>query len=131
MRDKIQINSRVLQSLNQLQRKMKKGSNSRKEEEGRCHERRDDCGRVGCSRSASRAHGHHSPPYSEIICYASKYPISSPEVSPVRHQRRKQEIDSFHGELTKLKPCSFDGEREMEDDVEAWLLGLRRYSSVA
>jgi hypothetical protein len=27
----------------------------------------------------------------------------------------------------KLKPPSFDAEGEREDDVEAWLLGLRRY----
>ena len=27
----------------------------------------------------------------------------------------------------KLNPPSFDGEREREDDVEAWLLGLQRY----
>jgi hypothetical protein len=35
------------------------------------------------------------------------------------------------GELRKLKTPSFDGEREREDDVEAWFLGLRRYFSVA
>jgi hypothetical protein len=29
--------------------------------------------------------------------------------------------------MRKLMPPSFDGEREREDDVEAWLLGLRRY----
>jgi hypothetical protein len=33
----------------------------------------------------------------------------------------------LQGELRKLKPPSFDGEREREDDVEAWFLGLRRY----
>jgi hypothetical protein len=48
-------------------------------------------------------------------------------LSPVRQQRRKQEVDSLQGELRKLKPLSFDGEREREDDVEAWLLRLRRY----
>jgi hypothetical protein len=48
-------------------------------------------------------------------------------VSPVRHQIRKQEIDSFQGEIRKLKTPSFNGEREREDDVEAWLLGLKRY----
>jgi hypothetical protein len=78
MREKNQINYRVFQSLNQLQRQMKKGSNSRQEEEGRCHERRDDRGRVGYSRSASRAHGQHSPPYSERNFNASEDPISSP-----------------------------------------------------
>ena len=33
----------------------------------------------------------------------------------------------MQGEMRKLKPPSFEGEREREDDVEAWLLGLRRY----
>jgi hypothetical protein len=51
-------------------------------------------------------------------------------VSPVRQQRRKQEVDSLQGELRKLKPPSFDGEREREDDVEAWFLGLRKYFQV-
>jgi hypothetical protein len=50
-------------------------------------------------------------------------------VSPVRQKRRKQEADSLQGEMRKVKPPSFDGEREREDDVEAWLLGLRRFFS--
>jgi hypothetical protein len=48
-------------------------------------------------------------------------------VSPVRHQRRKQKIYTFQGDLRKIKPPSFDAEREREDDVEAWLLWLSRY----
>jgi hypothetical protein len=48
-------------------------------------------------------------------------------VSHVRHQRRKQEVNSLQGELRKLKPPSFGSEREREDDVEAWLLWLRGY----
>jgi hypothetical protein len=48
-------------------------------------------------------------------------------VSHVRHQRRRHELDSLQGESRKLKPPSFDGEREREDDVEAWLLGIMRY----
>jgi hypothetical protein len=48
-------------------------------------------------------------------------------VSPVRHQRTIHELDSLQGELRNLKPPSFDGEREREDDVEAWFLGLGRY----
>jgi FtsZ-binding cell division protein ZapB len=90
MREKIQINAQVLHILNQFQRKTKKGSNSRQEEEGRCHERRDYHGRVGYSRSASRARGHHSPPYSERNFYALDDPIRSLEVFHVKHQRRKQ-----------------------------------------
>jgi hypothetical protein len=48
-------------------------------------------------------------------------------VSPIRHQRRKQEVDSLQGEMRKLKPHSFEGEREREDDVKAWFLRIRRY----
>jgi FtsZ-binding cell division protein ZapB len=56
VKEKSQINARV------LQRKMKKGSKSIQEEEGKYHERRNDHGRDVYSISASRAHGHHSPP---------------------------------------------------------------------
>jgi hypothetical protein len=47
-------------------------------------------------------------------------------VSPVRH-RRRLESDNLQGEMTKLKPSSFDGEREREDDAETWLLGITKY----
>jgi hypothetical protein len=36
-------------------------------------------------------------------------------------------LDNFQGDLRKLKPPSFDAEREREYDVEAWFLGLMRY----
>jgi hypothetical protein len=36
-------------------------------------------------------------------------------------------MEVFQGELRKLKPPSFDGEGEREDDVEAWLLGIMKY----
>jgi hypothetical protein len=48
-------------------------------------------------------------------------------VSHVRHQRRRHELENLKGELMKLKPPSFVGEREREDDVEAWFLGVKRY----
>jgi hypothetical protein len=127
MREKNQINSQVMQSLNQLQRKTKNGSNSKHEEEGRYHEIRDNYKRVVYSRSARRIHRHHSPPYSARKFYASEDSISSLHVSHIRHQRRRHELDSLKGELRKLKLPSFDGESEREDDVETWLLGLRRY----
>jgi hypothetical protein len=106
---------------------MNKGSNSRQEEEGRCHERRYEHGRVGYSIIYIRDYGNHSPPYIEINFYASEDPVRSLEVSPVRHQRRKQEVDSLQGEMRNLKTPSFEGEREREDDDEAWFLGIRRY----
>jgi hypothetical protein len=45
----------------------------------------------------------------------------------VRHQRRRHQLDSLEGELRKIKPPSFDGEREREHDVESWFLGHVRY----
>jgi hypothetical protein len=36
-------------------------------------------------------------------------------------------VDSLKGEMRKLNPPSFDGEKKREDDVEAWFLGLKRY----
>jgi hypothetical protein len=116
-----------MQILNQIQRKTKNGSNSKQEEEGSCHERRDDHRRDGYSRSARKTHINHSPPYSARKFYASEDSISSPKVSLIRHQIRRHELDSLQGEPRKLKPPSFDGEREREDDAEAWFLGLRRY----
>jgi len=64
--------------INQLHRHAKKGSISRHEEGGKQHERRDDCGRVGYSKSARKTHRHHSPPYSTRNLYASEDSISSP-----------------------------------------------------
>jgi hypothetical protein len=48
-------------------------------------------------------------------------------VSLVRHQRRRHELDNLQGELRKINPPSFDGEKEMEDDDEACILGIGRY----
>jgi hypothetical protein len=36
-------------------------------------------------------------------------------------------LDSLQGESRKIKPPSFDGERERDDDDESWFLGLTRY----
>jgi len=36
-------------------------------------------------------------------------------------------LDGLQKELMKLKPPSFDGEIEREDDVESRLLGIRKY----
>jgi hypothetical protein len=108
-----------------LHGKAKNGPDSRQEEEGRYHERRDNYRRAGHSISVSRTHRHNSPSYSIRIFYAYEDSISSLEVSPVRHQRRRHELGNLQGELRKLKLSSFDGERERVDDVEAWLLGIR------
>jgi hypothetical protein len=37
----------------------------------------------------------------------------------------------LYGEIRKLMPPSFDGERERKDDVEAWLLVIKKYLLVS
>jgi hypothetical protein len=107
---------------------MKNGSSSRYEEGGRVHSRRENHGRSRHSRSATRTQRHHySPTHSVRKPYASEESQSSPEVSPFRHQRRRYEKNHLQGELRKIKPPTFDGENKMGEDVEAWLLGIRKY----
>jgi hypothetical protein len=97
IREKNQINAQVMKILNQLQWKTKNGSNSKQEDEGRCHERRYDNKRTGYSRSSIKNHRNHSPPYSSRKFHAFEYSLSSPEVSHVRNQRRRHELDSLQG----------------------------------
>ena len=78
MREKNQINDQVMQILNHMHRKMDNGSNSKQDEEGRCHERRDDCRKTGYSRSARKNHRHHSSPYPTRKFYSYEDSKSSP-----------------------------------------------------
>jgi hypothetical protein len=36
-------------------------------------------------------------------------------------------VDELKGEMNKIKPPTFDGEHKKEEDVETWLLGMRKY----
>jgi hypothetical protein len=36
-------------------------------------------------------------------------------------------VDELKGEMNKIKPPTFDGEHNKEEDVETWLLGMRKY----
>jgi hypothetical protein len=36
-------------------------------------------------------------------------------------------MDELKGEMNKIKPPTFDGEHKKEEDVETWLLGMRKY----
>ena len=78
--------------------------------------------------SAYRYHKHHyspSPPRKDY--YPSEGPMRNLEVSLVRHQRRRYEKEELHRNLKKIKPPTFDGENKRCEDVESWLLGMRRY----
>jgi hypothetical protein len=73
----------------------------------------------GRSRSGSRHH-HHSQRNSNKREQSSSIP------SPLRKHRRSR-VDELKGEMNKIKPPTFDGEHKKDEDVETWLLGMRKY----
>jgi hypothetical protein len=36
-------------------------------------------------------------------------------------------IDELHGEMNKIKPHTFDYDHKKDEDVETYLLGMRKY----
>jgi len=48
-------------------------------------------------------------------------------VSLIRKQRRRFEVDDLQGELSKIKPPTFDGDHKKYEDAKTWLLGMRKY----
>jgi hypothetical protein len=76
----------------------------------------------GRSRSVSRHH-HHSQWKSKRRAHS----ISSP--SPVGKNRRSR-VDELKGEMNNIKSPTFDGEHKKDEDVDTWLLGMRKYFQV-
>jgi len=37
-------------------------------------------------------------------------------------------VDELHGEMNKIKPPTFDGEYTKDEDVDTWLLGMKKIS---
>jgi hypothetical protein len=102
----------MLKSLERIERKMEKESDTSKTGSRRTAERKRR------SRSGSR-HCHHSPNHSD------KEAHSSSSQSPTRKHRRSR-VDELKGEMNKIKPPTFDGEHKKEEDAETWLLGMRK-----
>jgi hypothetical protein len=48
-------------------------------------------------------------------------------VSPVWRQRRRPEEDILQGELRKIKPPTFNGEHMKGEEVQAWILQMKKY----
>ena len=48
-------------------------------------------------------------------------------MSPRRHQKRIHVEEVLQGELSKIKPLTFDGENRKGEDFEAWFLEMRKY----
>jgi hypothetical protein len=70
---------------------------------------------------------HHSPRKSTRITHASLGLGSSTGVSHVWRKRRGLEEDILQGELGKIKPPTFNGEHRKGEEVEAWLLEMKKY----
>jgi hypothetical protein len=103
----------VLKNLERIERKLEKKSGSSKTDSHRTPERRRR------SRSGS-IHHRRSPKHS------SREARSSSSASPTRKHQRSG-VDELKGEMNKIKPPTFDGDHKKEEDVETWLLGMRKY----
>jgi hypothetical protein len=108
-----EFNLKMLKSLERIERKLEKGSGSRKTESHRTPERRRR------SRSGIRHHCH-SPNHSSREAHTSSSP-------PPTRKHRRSGVDELKGEMNKIKPPTFYGEHKKEEDAETWLLGMRKY----
>jgi hypothetical protein len=36
-------------------------------------------------------------------------------------------VDELKGQMNKIKPHNFAGEHKKDEDVETWMLGMRKY----
>ena len=58
---------------------------------------------------------------------ASKDSTNNPSSSSHKNKRKRYFKDNSHGEFRKAKTPTFDGEVKPRQEVEAWLLGMRKY----
>jgi hypothetical protein len=108
------FNTKMLQSLNRIEKKMDKETDSSESRSRRSNAERKE------SRSVSRHH-HHSPRNSTRRAY------NSLSISLVTKHKRRYGVDELQGEMNTIKPPIFDGEHKKDDDAKTWLLGLRKY----
>ena len=46
---------------------------------------------------------------------------------PSNHHKKRHVGKELEGNLSKIKPPTFDGEHKKGEDVEAWLLRMKKY----
>jgi hypothetical protein len=95
--------------LERIEKKLDKESDSRKMGSQKTPERKI------ISRSICRHH-RHSPKQSNKETHSSSSP------SPTKNHRRSR-VDEMKGEMNKIKPPTFDGEYDQEDEI----FGMRKY----
>jgi hypothetical protein len=107
------FNRKLMQSLKIIENKLDKESGSSK---SGSHMSPDEERR---ERSGNK-HQHHSQRHSK------KTPHSSSSLCPTR-KHTKSEVDELKGEMNKIKPLTFDGDHQKDENVDTWLLGMRKY----
>jgi hypothetical protein len=107
-----EFNLKLMKSLERIEKKLDQERDSSKTGSHPTSEGRR-------SRSVGKHH-HHSQGRSKRRAHSSSSP------SPTRKHRRSG-VDELKGEMNKIKPPTFDGEHKKEEDVETWLLGMRKY----
>jgi hypothetical protein len=108
-----ELNRNLMWILERIEKKLDKGSGSNKSGSHRSpdEERRE--------RSTSRHHQHSQR-------HSKRRPHGSSSPYPTRKHGRS-EVDEIKGEMTKIKPPTFDGRHQKDEDSETWLLGIRKY----
>jgi hypothetical protein len=108
-----EFNLKMLKSLERIEKKLEKGSDTRRSRSVKTPE----------GRRRSRSGNRH---YRLSLKHSGKETHSSSSPSPTRkHQKSGRE--ELKGEMNKIKPPTFDGEHKKEEDAETWLLGMKKY----
>jgi hypothetical protein len=108
-----EFNLKLMQSLERIERKLDRESDSSKSGSRRCPDEKRK------SRSVGR-YPHHSQGHSKRIAHSSSSP------SPTR-KHKIYGVDELKGKMNKIKPPMFDGEHKKEEYDKTWLLGMRKY----
>jgi hypothetical protein len=103
------FNMKLLECLNRIEKKLAKESDSSRYESHKSLEEKREV------KSSSKHHQH-----------SHKRAGNSSSLSPARRYKRSG-VDELRGEMKKIKPPTFDGEQKKDEDVETWLLGMRKY----
>jgi hypothetical protein len=108
-----EFNLKMLNSLEIIEKKLGKESDTSSSRSVRTPERRRRL------RSGSRH-------YRLSLKHSGRETHSSSSPSPTQ-KHRKSRKDELKGEMNKIKPPTFDGEHKKEEDVDTWLLGMKKY----
>jgi hypothetical protein len=108
------FNINLMQSLDRKEENMGKEIESIISKSQKSHDERE------ITRSVGMYH-HHSPKHST----KRSHRISS--AYPIRKHNKRFGVDELQGEMNKINPPTFYGEKKKDEDAETWLLETRKY----